>query len=128
MNILNDKTDITSFKKPEQELVEQEKTEYKLLGTYLRTKGLMLFSYNPTNGNIEEVEITRGSEIHTVFDGQFWIWFDPEFEKATVDSRREYFECLNTKNAIKRVQRYKKGFIKYLCNLREPSKEGIKLW
>ena len=128
MNILNDKSDINSHTKPEQELVEQEKTEYKLLGTYLRTKGLKLFSYNPIDSEIEEVVITKGSEIHTVFDGQGWIWFDHEFEKATVDSRREYFECLNLRNAINIVNKYKKGNVKYLCNLREPSKEGIKLW
>ena len=90
MNILNDKTDINSVNKPEQELVEQEKTEYKLLGTYLRTKGLNLYSFNPINLEVNEVIVTKGSEIHTIFTKTGWIWYDPEFEKASVDSRKEY--------------------------------------
>jgi hypothetical protein len=47
------------------------------------------------SSEIKEIEITTGNEIHAVFCGDHWIWFDPEFEKATVDTRKMYFECLN---------------------------------
>lgn len=45
--------------KAKQEHVEKEKQEYKYLTSYLRTRGLNLFCYNPMKERIEAVEIRR---------------------------------------------------------------------
>jgi hypothetical protein len=46
------------------------------------------------------------------------------FLKAEIKSHHEHFEALNFKSAQKRVDRFKKGLIKELCNLRRPG-DGI---
>ena len=48
-----------AISKPESELVEREKMEYTLLGTFYRTKGLKLFTYNPKTEDIKELLIKR---------------------------------------------------------------------
>lgn len=114
--------------KPEMEMVENEKDEFKLIGKYIRTKGLMLFSYNSMKDELRIVEISKKKDAKiNIVDGRLTKGEQSE-EECTVDSRNIHFEALNLKNAIKRVQKYKDGKIKELCNLREPSKEGIKLW
>lgn len=114
--------------KPEQELVEQEKEEYKLLGTYLRTKGLKMFYYSPQRDELGEVNYQTSETIHMVIeDGRIKLK-DPEQEKAMVDSRNIHFEALNLKNAKKRLMNYKQGKIKELCNLREYNPDGINFW
>ena len=43
MNILNDKSDLNFVRQNEIEQVQQEKQEFKLIGTYLRTAGLNVY-------------------------------------------------------------------------------------
>ena len=126
MNIIPiDKDDVS---KPEVENIVKDKIEYKHLISYLYTKGLKIFSYNHFTDKVEEVIIKYSDTIHIVpRDGEL-VAVDMEFEKAFVDPRLQYFEALNLKSAIARVKRYKAGKLKELCNLREPSKEGIKFW
>ena len=114
--------------KPEMENVEREKQEYKLIGNYLRTRGLKLYAYNSLKDELTEVNIDRGDTLHLIPDENGKLRaVDVELEKATVDSRNTHFEALNRKNAEKRVRNYKQGKIKELCNLREPG-EGINFW
>ena len=76
----------------------------------------------------EQVVIKTSDTIHLVpMDGRL-VPVDYEMEKALVDPRCYFFECLNWSNAQKRVKKWKNGEIKELCNLVEPSKEGIKFW
>lgn len=104
----------------ETELVQREKQEYKLLGSYLRTRGLRIYGYNSIRNKLYEVEIICGNTIHLIPDGLGnLIPIDPETEKSTVDARDIHFEALNWKNAQHRVNRYKQGKLKELCNLRE---------
>ena len=120
-----------STSKPEVEQVQKEKMEYHLLGTYLRTRGLTLYSYNPMKNEIEPVVISYSNTIHIIpEDGQL-IAVDLEAEKTTVDSRFIYFEALNQKSAERRVKKWKNGQIKELFNLRDPNKEPLgelKFW
>lgn len=114
-----------SINKDEQEIVQKQKHEYKHLGTYLRTRGLKLWTYNAKSGKIKEVHITKGDTITIIpRDGKL-VAVDLEMEKATVDSRNEYFEALNYPNALKRVRKLKSGKIKELCNLKEPGSIDI---
>lgn len=114
--------------KPEMEQVQQEKQEYHLIGTYLRTAGLTLYGYNHLKKQIFEVEITYGDTINLVpIDGKL-VPIDYTAQKCVVDSRFTYFECLNLKNAHRRVEGYKRGLIKELCNLRKPSKNGVRFY
>lgn len=118
--LLKESSDKTTSK-PEMENVEREKEEYKLIGTYLRRRGLKLYSYNRSKDTLTECEITRGATLHLLPDenGKLKV-VDLELEKAIVDSRNIYFESVNFKNAEKRLRNYKAGKVKELCNLREP--------
>ena len=108
MNILNDKQNINSFTKSDTEIVEQEKQEYYLLGSFIRTRGLTLFGFNYLKNEIFEIKIQQGSTIHLVpIDGKL-IPIDMQIEKCMVDSRFDYFECLNMYSAINRVKNIKK--------------------
>lgn len=121
------KKDSTS--KPEMENVEREKQEYKLIGKFLRRKGLKMYAYNSTKDELKEVNITTKDEVNVVMDeNKKLVPVDLGFEEAEVDSRNIHFEALNWKSAQKRLRNYKSGKIKELCNLREPSPEGIKLF
>lgn len=125
MNILNDKTDVVSTKNTEIESVETQKQEYKLIGTFMRTRGLKLFGYNYIKDYVFEVEIKYSNTINLVnIDGVLKA-VDFESEKCTVDAMCTYFESLNLKNANKRVIKYKQGQIKELSNLKKPNPEGI---
>jgi len=114
--------------KPEMENVEREKQEYKLIGTFLRKRGLKLFAYNSLKNLLTEVEVEHGNTLHLMPDENGKLRaVDLELEKATVDSREIHFEALNRKNAEKRLKKFKQGKIKDLCNLREPG-DGINFW
>lgn len=113
--------------KPEIEQVEKEKHEYKLLGTYLRKRGLRLYSYNSTRDELIEMDISKKDVVQIIPDENGNLSTkDSAYEEVQVDSRNIHFECLNLKNAKKRVLKYKDRTIKELCNLRE--KGEIKFW
>jgi|SRR5690554_110611 len=120
-----------STSKPEIEQVQKEKMEYHLLGTYLRTRGLTLYSYNPMKDEIDPVIVSYSNTIHIVPKNGELVAIDLESEKTTIDSRCIYFEALNQKSAESRVKRWKNGCISELCNLRDPDKEPLvelKFW
>ena len=125
--LLKESSDKTTAK-PEMENVEREKQEYKLIGSYLRTRGLKLFAYNSIKNKLTEVQIEHGDTLHLIPDENGKLCaVDLELEKATVDSRDIHFEALNWRNAEKRLRNFKQGKIKELCNLKEPG-EGINFW
>lgn len=128
MNILNENTDKNSFSKPEMELVEKEKQEYKLIGKFMRTKGLRLFSYN-SKGELKELAINKKKEAILTFNHEGKLAADNlTHEEVMVDARDIHFEALNLKSAQKRLNNYKQGKIKELCNLRVPSTNSLKLF
>jgi len=114
--------------KGETELVEQEKQEYKLIGEYSRTRGLGLFYYDPRKDIVAEQEIKYGNTIHLVPKDNELVPIDYEQEKATVDTRCVYFEALNIHKAKQRVDRWKMGRVKELCNLKPPKNGTIELF
>jgi hypothetical protein len=131
MTLHLDKPVVDKISKPEIEQVEQEKMEYHMLGTFLRTRGLQLFCYNPMEDKVELVNILYSNTIHIIPENGQLIAVDLEAEKTTVDSRCEYFEALNMDSAKRRVKRWKEGKIKELFNLRDPNKEPLvelKFW
>jgi len=118
-----------STTKPEMENVEREKQEYKLIGKYLRRKGLKLYAYNSLQDELTEVDIRTKDAVHLIPDENGKMApVDLGLEEATVDSRHIHFEALNMVNAEKRLTRFKAGKIKELCNLRVPNPNGIKLF
>jgi hypothetical protein len=131
MNILNDKSDITFVSGVETEQVQQEKEEYHLIDTFLRTKGLTLYYYDPKKNEVVQSVIKYSDTIHLFLidvhrNGKpHWIVIDFEAQKCTVNATYIYFEALNLSSAISRVARWKEGKIKELCNLKKPNKEGI---
>ncbi len=125
MDLLNNTYGKEKVSKNETEIVVKQKMEYTLLGTYVISKGLKLFSYNPLNGEVKEVEINRSDTITTEYTKDGWIWYDEEMRKATIDGRLYYFEALRLQSATKRVEKFKKGTLKELFNLKEPNLDGI---
>lgn len=114
--------------KNDMEMVVKEKMEYTILGTYEIKKGLSLFSYNPSNGEILLVEIQRGSVMSTALTTEGWVYWDEEMDKATIDSNLYYFQALRLKSANARVKKWKEGKIKDLFNLEKPSNNSIDLF
>lgn len=128
MNILNDKSDSNIARQNDIEQVQQEKQEFKLLGTYYRTAGLNLYCYNPKKQSVELVESKKSATCILVPLEYGFEVQDYQHNKIEVDPTWDYFEALNMKNAIKRVEKYKQGLIKSIWNLRLPNKEPLRLF
>jgi len=120
MNLTLDKNNSNDTSKSEMELVQREKQEYKLIGSFLRTPGLRLFYYDFSKDFIGELVIDRGRTIHLVPKDGKLVPVDFELQKVLVDPRNEFFEKLNYPNAVKWVEKYKRGELKTLCNLMIP--------
>lgn len=128
MNILNDKNSFDSCNKNEIEQVQQQKQEFKLLGTYLKTPGLNLYCYNPHTNTIEEVTIIKPKTcIMITLDDGSYIVQPYEKSRIEVNPNWDYFEKSNMSNAIKHLNKYKQGKIKTLWNLKIPPKNGSKI-
>ena len=128
MNILNDKLDLKIAHKNEIEQVQQQKQEFRLLGTYFRTSGLNLYCYNPHKNIVEEVQLKRNSKTCVLIPlEKGYLIEDYEKPKISVNPNWDYFEALNLKNAIKRVEKFKQGKIKTLWNLKTINNNKINL-
>ena len=128
MNILNDKLDLKIAPKNEIEQVQQQKQEFRLLGTYFRTSGLNLYCYNPHKNIVEEVQLKRNSKTCVLIPlEKGYLIEDYEKPKISVNPNWDYFEALNLKNAIKRVEKFKQGKIKTLWNLKTINNNKINL-
>ncbi len=80
------------------ELLEQQRQEYKLIGSMRKVPGHTLFSFNVQTGEIKPVKLVREASIG--LDG------NPVFkEKITVEKDCYYEQALNLKNFIKRLKR-----------------------
>lgn len=128
MNIIPDISQGSFVSSIEIEQVQKQKQEYFLLGTFLRTKGLNLFYYNPANEEVKEATIKYSDTIHVYKLPDKWITVDWEYQKCTVDARVIYFEALNIESAKKRVTRFKQGKINELANMKVPNPNGIKFF
>lgn len=128
MKIIADFTTPT-ITKPELEQVEKEKMEYKLIDTYLRTPGLKLWSYNSLKDELKQIIIAKKETLVLEPDefGKLKATGNSN-EETNVDGRNIHFEAVSHKSATNRIKKYKDGKIKELCNLRKPSKNGLKLW
>ena len=113
--------DDNSFKKAEQEQVEQEKIEHKHIGSFNRTAGLILYAYNILKDELFEVDEKFDGDIHIVIgeDGKAKGVEVGQYE-AIIDTRNEHFEALNLQNAQRKVKMLKEGRIKDLNNLKKP--------
>lgn len=127
MNILNDKSDVTTSRQTDLELVQKEKQEYKLIDTFLRTPGLTLFCYNPHKDIVEIIESKKSNSAIMVIKDTDIVVEDYEHSQCVIDPTCEFFEALNVKTAEKRVEKWKQGKIK-LSNLRKYNSEGIKFY
>jgi len=110
-----------SFSKPELEQIQKEKQEFKLIDKITRTKGLKLFAYNQNKNEVFEIILPKdiNNTLYTkVEDGQLVIDYEKTYDKAVIDPRNIHFEALNLNSAIKRVDKWKRGEIKDLDNLK----------
>jgi hypothetical protein len=118
-------------KSSEIENVQKTKIEAKLLETFILQKGLKLFSYNPKDDVLEEVKIDQKGTI-SINTETFGIISAVETAspRIFINPSCTYFQCLNEKNARRRVERYKNGLRSFesLCNLTKYNPEGIKLF
>ena len=114
------------------ELQQKQKQEYKLVGRYWVNKSLKLFQHNPLTQEITFVNRVNEREtkgtIYLVTEEGKLVARDLDYEKAQVDPRMIFFEAMNRNTAQKRVEKWKVGKVKELCNLREITEDKIKLW
>lgn len=114
--LLDEKKDY--LKKDQIEHVEDQKQEYKLIGSFFRSKGLKLYSFNPFDETLHEVKIKYSDTIHVEIQAGKMVLVDKEVQKTTVDTRFVYFEALNIRSAKKRVKKHRNN-LTTLCNLKE---------
>jgi len=107
-----------SSNKSEIELVERQKQEYKLIGSFIRTKCLKLYSFNPKDESLFEVDIKKGETIHVEIENNKFKLIDKELKKTTVDTRFIYFEALRYASAKERVKKFRNN-LNAMCNIRE---------
>lgn len=109
------------------EHVQKHKHEYKHIQRVVRTKGLRLYAYSP-EGKLSEVVIETIEILELVVrDGKLEPR-DRGFGKSRIDTRDTHFEALNYKNALRRVNNWKHGKVKELCNLRTYSEVRGLVW
>jgi len=102
------------------EVVQKEQQEYHLIGSFLRTRGLRLFTYNPKDDLISEIKVEKEKIVTTAIDpltNSLVMNDRMSKEKCLIDTRNIPFEALNPKNAQKRVGKFKRGEIGSLYNL-----------
>ena len=126
MEIVQNKAN-ENIKRNEIEQVEQEKQEYKLLGKFLRTRGLMLFCYNSETGELSKANVVERKIVKTkILDGKLEVMDQSIQEVAAIDPGKiVYFEALNVKTAVKRLLNYQMGKVKRLNNLKPAGKLSI---
>lgn len=119
-----------NLKKPEIEQVHQQKQEYKLIDQYIRSKGMIMYAYNSLKDEITEVKPQVKKDVALVVDEDgVLVKKEQSKEEVVVDPRNIFFEASNMRNATKRVNKYKAGKIKELCNLiNVKDKKKILLW
>jgi hypothetical protein len=123
MKILNNENEPIDLTQNKIEIVQKQQTEYKIVGTFLRTPGLNLYGYDYLEDKIHLIEVEKNDTVHIkVLEDNSLIAVDMELEKTLTDHTRIYFEALNIKNAKKRVEKFKKNEIEDLSNLRTPGK------
>jgi len=102
--------------KPEMEMVENKKQEYRLIDNFMRTKGLRLFGYNIQTNTLYEVHEDDRDTIHWEEAIELVV-----NKVAKIDPRDIFFECLNKTSAEVRLDAWKNGK-KELFNLKKRGK------
>lgn len=85
--------------KPEIGIVENKKTEYRLVASMRRRKGQTLFAFNPESGELRKVDIQQEKIVG--IDGR------PVIRSRVTDynPKEVYFFALNFPNAIRKLQK-----------------------
>lgn len=80
-----------------QELVEEQRKEYRFIGTQRRIPGLILFEYDLTTGQLQRASMKK--EVQLNMDGTVGA-------KRRVDSKEMclYVQAINEHNALRKVK------------------------
>ena len=80
-----------------QELVAEQRKEFRLIGSQRRLPGLILFEYDMTTGELRRADMTRQAELQ--MDGSVNV-------RSRVSSRELclYVQALNANNAMRKVR------------------------
>ena len=101
-----------------QELVDEQRKEYKLLGSERRIPGLILFEYDLTTGELQRASLKKEVELN--MDGTVG-------SKSRVDARDMclYIQAINEQNAMRKVKQLlrRKSIREQLL---KPQKDGRK--
>ena len=109
------------MEKQQIELQQQQKVEYKKIGSFYPTKGLKLFGFNIETLILRSIDLSKDVADKTAVIG-FDKGLKPNIKNdrlgvVNIDSRSEvFFEALNFNSAKKRCISAVQGK-KYLCNL-----------
>lgn len=127
MNVINDHNQ-PEITKPQVERVQQQKQEYKIIGSYYIPRGMTLFSFNKETGDVAKVDVKLGNTAHVIFRDGRLTWEDKDAKKTLADYRLVYFTSLNLDNAKSMVERFLAGKISELFNLKEVRSSTIKFY
>ncbi len=103
------------------EIVQDQQKEYKIIGSFLRRKGVKLFAYDDKLKKVYQVDIAYKELIQLVPSMNGLVPDYINAMKADINSNHTHFEAVNIKTAKNRVKRWKEGRVKDLCNLRFPN-------
>ena len=113
------------------EFVKQQQSEFKIIGSVQRTKGLKLFEYDHMRDKLREVEIKFKDEIFIRRNSSGVVYADYDgalTHDAFINGNNDHFEALNFKTAQNRVDKFKQGKLKYLNNLKPVTKNKIPIY
>jgi len=113
------------------EFVKQQQSEFKIIGSVQRTKGLKLFEYDIMRDKLKEVEIKFKNQIfiRKTTEGKLYADYNgAQIHDAFINGNNEHFEALNLKTAQTRVDKFKNGKIKYLNNLKQTTNNKISIY
>lgn len=81
----------------------EKKQEYKLVGSLRMKTGCKLFSYcTETDSGVREVNVQKNNTVS-------YIGGEVENSKAQFNPDLVYFQAINEKNALRKLDKYKKG-------------------
>jgi hypothetical protein len=114
--------------KPGIEVIEKEKKEHRLIGSFLRTPGLNLYAFDYRENKVYRLNIIKNT-MAAVNIRENKLKVKPvRNDKIFIDSKHIPFEALNDRTAQNRVNKFIQGKIKELCNLKRKNLNPINLF
>lgn len=105
--------------KVEQHQEQNQKQEYKFIGSITIKTGCKLFAYDPDKDEINEVKISGGTSV------DFMTGELADKKKAQYNPKFIYFQCINKKNAWRKLAQFRSGKYEVAEGFEQMKKEPL---